>query len=228
MTIAVCVKMNELNAFLWYIKRSEDVWLDSKGGPLDLIKTSRSLHFGSALEMSSTLLSDQQFTYILIITIPLRSQRIRALFSDMFSSSWNAEADPRTCITLVKLRAVHTSGILQMAALFTGKHWHKLGTPATGISCASNTPIVIELTEIWIHYVRSHLFEMGNSDEEVIEMIGSREVWYGTVDGAFRHGGIIYLTDKSAEWSTFIWYVSIISNTSNIQSYRHTDSWRGF
>lgn len=66
-----------------------------------------------------------------------------------------------------------------MAVLFTGKHQHKLGTRATGVTCGSSTPTVNELTESWIHYVRFHLSEMGNYDEDVTEMIGPRKVWYG-------------------------------------------------
>lgn len=48
-------------------------------------------------------------------------------------------------------------------------------------------------------------------------------VWYGIVGGAFRHGGILYLKDKSTEWGIIMWYVTIISNTFSIQSYRQLE-----
>lgn len=61
---------------------------------------------------------------------------------------------------------------------------------------------------------------MCNREEDITEMIGLREVCYGIVDGAFRHREILYLMDKSAEWSTFMWYATIISNAFSIQSYQ--------
>ncbi len=127
------------------------------------------------------------------------SDRVKNHFKDIMDGSIYDYVDPHCCIPFTMTRPISTSGVLALMALFDGSYKGESITGG-GISCGSDTPIVVKLSGTNLKFVLDYFRRKGNSEAEAKQLLDQREVWYGIVDGQHSHCAIMRLVETKKRW----------------------------
>lgn len=109
------------------------------------------------------------------------------LFQDLMSESINDEISPHDCIPFQKIRKLTKSGVVHIAAIFTGKSKTHFGPCGSCIDLGSNASIVVQITTSLLLVVMDYFRSQGVSHEKAKRKIESKATWYDIVDGVYRH-----------------------------------------
>ena len=140
-------------------------------------------------------------------------------FKDVMGKAKYHWVSPRDCIPFVKLRKPVESGIRRLMAIFHGNQKGE-SINGGGISCTSDTPMVVMLTGSLLQHVYDHFRSHGLSEQEVKDRVSERNVWYGIVDGGLSHEALVRLMNKYECWAEYLWYVTLVPSGYSIEKYR--------
>ena len=139
-------------------------------------------------------------------------------FSEIFQDARFVSVDPRACVPLTKSRELHRFGINQMKRSLTGKFAQVDPCAPNGFVTGSDAAVVVEMTGMYRMNLLDHFREDGMTEEEVKARVDSRTVWYGIVDGRYRHLCITELIDEDPErWEHFTWPVILLQSRHSLQ-----------
>ncbi len=140
-------------------------------------------------------------------------------FKDLMDGCTYEWIDPHDCIPFTMIRPVSDSGVLKLMDLFDGAY-HGESINGGGISCGSDTSIVVKLDGTLLVHVCEYFRKKGYSETKVKERLNSRKAWYGIVDGEHSHTAILLLIETRSRWTGYKWFVTVIKSGFNIERYR--------
>ena len=140
-------------------------------------------------------------------------------FKDVMDSCVYDWVDPHDCIPFTMTRPVSKSGVLKLMNLFDGL-FDGSSINGGGISCGTDTSIVVKLDGVHLLHVCDYFKKKGYSESMIKERISSRKNWYGIVDGEHSHAAILRLIETKKRWAGYRWFVTIIKSGFNIEKYR--------
>lgn len=80
---------------------------------------------------------------------------------------------------------------------------------ASVVACGNNSAIVAQFEYCDHHIVQSYYALDGFSKTEVHRKVRSKNVWYGAIDGNYRHRAIVLHMDSNNQWKNFCWMVKV-------------------
>ncbi len=147
------------------------------------------------------------------------NERVRTHFKDVMDGCYYDWVDPYGCIPFTSTRVITNSGVKRLMALFDAS-FNGETIAGGGISCGTNTPIIVKLTGTLLVHAHEYFRKTGLSESAVKLKLKEREVWYGIVDGEHSHSAIIRLIENSARWTGYKWFVTVVKSGHNIDRYR--------
>lgn len=122
-------------------------------------------------------------------------------FKNFMKVAVYVDVDPLSCKPSVNIRNTTESTFLRFVFIFSGRTASSLGTATSGISCGSDTAVVIKLELSQNDIIQTYLKSQGKTLFQAVELPGSKCEWYGIVDGRHRHGKIITLMELNSKWA---------------------------
>ncbi len=147
------------------------------------------------------------------------TQRVQNLFKDVMDGSCYEWVDPLCCIPFTMTRPISLSGVLGLMELFDGG-FNGDSIAGGGISCGSDTPMVVKLTGTNLTIAYEHFRKKGYSEDKVKEMVEARQTWFGIVDGEHRHSAILRLIETRKHWEGYKWFVTVVKGGYGVERYR--------
>ncbi len=147
------------------------------------------------------------------------NKMVRTHFKEIMCDSRYAWIDPNCCVPFAMTRPIVMSGVRRLMALFDA-HFDGNSITEGGISCGTDTPILVELTGTLKTYVYNHFQMKGLSEANVKERVQSRDVWYGIIDGEHSHSAIMQLMESHTRWQGYEWFVTIVNGGHSVEKYR--------
>jgi len=127
--------------------------------------------------------------------------------------------DPNACIPFTRTRPIIESGVRRLMALFDAS-FNGDSIAGGGISCGSDTPIVVKLTGTLQTYAIDYFRDQGKSEKDAKIRFNSRKEWFGIVDGEHMHVALLRLIETKPRWSGYHWFVTIARSNFGIDKYR--------
>ncbi len=148
-----------------------------------------------------------------------RNEKVKTHFKDVMDGCYYDWIDPNGCIPFTRTRPVITSGVRRLMSLFDAS-FDGDSISGGGISCGTDTPIVVKLTGTLRTYVCEYFRDKGFSESEVKRRLSARKEWFGIVDGEHSHSAIKRLIDAKPKWAGYKWFVTVVKSGFTIERYR--------
>ncbi len=147
------------------------------------------------------------------------SDGIETHFRDVMEDAVYEWIDPHACIPFTRTRTIVPSGVRRLMSLFDGQLMGQ-SINGGGITCGSDTAIVVHLNGTMLKYVYDHFKEQNLSEDEVKQRVEARSCWYGIVDGEHSHMAIIKLIDTYERWVGYKWHVTVLKSGKSMERYK--------
>ena len=145
--------------------------------------------------------------------------RVKTHFKDVMSGCHYDWIDPNACIPFTRTRPIISSGVSRLMALFDGA-FDGESIASGGISCGTDTPIVVKLTGSLRSHLLDYFRDQGLSEKNVVDHVNAREEWFGIIDGEHSQKAIMRLIETRKRWAGYEWFVTVVKSSYSIDKYR--------
>lgn len=134
-----------------------------------------------------------------------------SLFRDIMHGALHTTVDVQSCIPLTKVRRIVRGGVTRLKHIF-----HQ-----SGYNAGPDNAVLVELKGSLEGEIRTHFSTRGLRGQEMTEMIESKPVWYGIVDGEHTHAALTELSvEYPQRWDGFEWPVQLLQSPSSMNVMR--------